>query len=83
MTWDEAEPGAVRVGHFGTVSRSGRVDGGSGSWSSTSAQRPTQFRSRSGKAIDDGHSADLIRVKVAQDVGPEALLRQLPGKHAD
>src|SRR5215218_4798064 len=42
-----------------------------------------QSRSRSGKAIDDGHSANLIRVKVAQDVGPEALLRQLPGKHAD
>jgi hypothetical protein len=38
---------------------------------------------RSGQAIDDGHCANLVRVKVAQDVGPEAFLRQLLGKHAD
>jgi hypothetical protein len=38
---------------------------------------------RSGQAIDDGHCANLVRAKVAQDVGPKAHLRQLLGKRPD
>jgi hypothetical protein len=37
MTRDEAESGAVRVGPFWDGVEGARVDGGSGSWSSTSA----------------------------------------------